>query len=69
MNSVKSTVSEKLSLQKKESIIPPTKPTNSTNEKSWRIKWMIITEITFLKVFNKSTKKTPKATKVPKWPV
>ena len=30
---------------------------------------MIVTEITFLKVFNKSTKKTPKATKVPKWPV
>ena len=38
-------------------MIPPTKPTNITNEKSQKIKWINIAEIKFSKLFNKSTEK------------
>ena len=59
MNSVKSIVSEKNlnNTLKRESIIAPTKPTNVTNEKWYKIKWIIINEIKFSKLFNKSTEK------------
>ena len=59
MNSVKSIVSEKTLNDTliKERIIPPTKPMNVTNEKSKKIKWIVITAIKFSKLFNKSTEK------------
>ena len=59
MNSVKSIVSEKTlnNTLKRESIIAPTKPTNITNEKSQKIKRIIITETKFSKLFNKSAEK------------
>ena len=59
MNSVKNKASEKTlnNTLKRESIIAPTKPTNITNEKSYKIKSVIITEKTFSKLFNKSTEK------------
>ena len=59
MNSVKSIVSEKTlnNTLKRESIIALTKPTNITNEKSQKIKRIIITETKFPKLFNKSAEK------------
>ena len=59
MNSVKNIVSEKTlnNTLKRESIIAPTKPTNITNEKSQKIKRIIITETKFSKLFNKSAEK------------
>ena len=59
MNSVKNIVSEKAlnNTLKRESIIAPTKPTNITNEKSYKIKLVIITEVKFSKLVNKSTEK------------
>ena len=59
MNNVKNIVSEKNlnNTLNKKSIIPPSKPTNITNEKSYKIKSLIITEIKFSKLFNKSTEK------------
>ena len=59
MNSVKSIVSEKTlnNTLKGESVIAPTKPTNITNEKSQKIKRIIITETKFSKLFNKSAEK------------
>ena len=59
MNSVKNIVSEKNSQYtlKRESIIAPTKPTNITNEKLYKIKLVIITEIKFSKLVNKSIEK------------
>ena len=59
MNSEKNILSETTlnNTLKKESIIAPTKPTNITNEKSCKIKLIIITEIKFSKLVNKSTEK------------
>ena len=59
MNSLKNIVSEKTlnNTLKRKSIITPAKPTNITNEKSYKIKLIIITEIKFSKLVNKSTEK------------
>ena len=65
MNSVKNIVSEKAlnNTLKRESIIAPTKPTNITNERSCKIKLIIITEIKLSKLVNKLTEKRLKQTK------
>ena len=59
MNNVKNIVYEKAlnNALKRESIITPTKSTNITNEKLYKIKSIIINEIKFSKLSNKSTEK------------
>ena len=65
MNSIKNIVYEKAlnNTLKRESIIAPTKPTNITNEKLCKTKSIIINEIKFSKLFNKSTEKCLKQAK------